>query len=119
MTGQNYGRYQSPIAFGPCECYDGFILKSCAGAAVPLHYKIDHDHRIVHATMQGLVVLKDLLDYFDAVTVQEAASYAKLFDGTGGELQLSDDDVMTLGARVSAYAAYDPRGPVAAVALGQ
>jgi hypothetical protein len=42
--------------------------------------------------------------------------YPKLFDAREAEPRLSDDDVMVLGARVSAYAAFDPRGPIAAVA---
>jgi len=46
----------------------------------------------------------------------EAASCAKLFDAREMDPQLSDDEVMVLGARVSAYAAYDPRGAVTAVA---
>src|SRR5581483_2946342 len=59
----------------------------------------------------------EILDYFDAVTINDAASYAKLFDAREMDPQLSDDDVMVLGARVSAYAAFDPRGAVAAVAV--
>jgi len=71
----------------------------------------------VIATAHGRVVLQEILDYFDAVTINEAASYAKLFDAREMNAQLSDDDVMVIGARVSAYAAYDPRGAVAAVAV--
>ena len=63
------------------------------------------------------VVLQEILDYFDAVTINEAASYAKLFDAREMDPLLSDDDVMVLGARVSAYAAFDPRGAIAAVAV--
>jgi hypothetical protein len=84
---------------------------------VPVDYKFDHQLRLVIATTRGRVVLQEILDYFDAVTVNNAASYAKLFDAREGDPQLSDDDVMVLGARVSAYAAFDPRGAVAAVAV--
>lgn len=83
---------------------------------MPVEYSIDHNKKIVTVRAHGAVVLKEILDYFDAVTVQDAASYPKLFDARDGLPQLSDDDVMVLGARVSAYAAFDPRGPVAAVA---
>ena len=69
------------------------------------------------ATAHGRVVLQEILDYFDGVTINAAASYAKLFDAREMDPQLSDDDVMVLGARVSAYAAFDPRGAVAAVAV--
>jgi hypothetical protein len=89
----------------------------CVGAGeLAVEYSIDHNKKIVTVRAHGAVVLKEILDYFDAVTVQDAASYAKLFDAREAVPQLSDDDVMVLGARVSAYAAFDPRGPVAAVA---
>jgi len=83
---------------------------------VPVDFTFDHEHRLVIATAHGRVVLREILDYFDAVTINEAASYAKLFDAREMDAQLSDDDVMVIGARVSAYAAYDPRGAVAVVA---
>lgn len=83
---------------------------------MPVDYEIDHQNRLVIATAHGPVVLQEILDYFDAVTVNNAASYAKLFDASEMDPQLSDDDVMVVGARVSAYAAYDPRGAVAVVA---
>ena len=83
---------------------------------MPVDFKFDHENRLVIATAHGRVVLQEILDYFDAVTINGAASYAKLFDAREMDPQLSDDDVMVLGARVSAYAAYDPRGAVVAVA---
>jgi hypothetical protein len=83
---------------------------------VPVDFTFDHQNRLVVATAHGRIVLREILDYFDAVTINNAASYAKLFDARAANPQLSDDDVMVLGARVSAYAAFDPRGPVAAVA---
>lgn len=84
---------------------------------MPVDFTFDHENRLVIATAHGLVVLQEILDYFDAVTINQAASYAKLFDAREMDPQLSDDDVMVLGARVSAYAAFDPRGAVAAVAV--
>ena len=84
---------------------------------MPVDFDIDHQKRFVHARAHGTVVLQEILDYFDAVTLQDAASYPKLFDAREMVPQLSDDDVMVIGARVSAYAAYDPRGAVAAVAV--
>ena len=83
---------------------------------MPVDFTFDHENRLVIATAHGRVFLQEILDYFDAVSINHAASYAKLFDASEMEPQLSDDDVMVLGARVSAYAAYDPRGAVAAVA---
>jgi len=84
---------------------------------VPIDYKIDHEQRLVHATTHGVVVLQDILDYFDAVALNDAAAYQKLFDAREGIPQLTDDDFMVVAARMSAYAAFKPRGAVAAVAV--
>ena len=83
-----------------------------------VEYCIDHEKQFVTVRAHGAVVLKEILDYFDALVVQNAMGYPKLFDAREAEPRLSDDDVMVLGARVSAYAAFEPRGPVAAVAMG-
>jgi hypothetical protein len=85
---------------------------------LPVDYSIDHNKKIVTVRAHGAVVLKEILDYFDALVVQDAMAYPKLFDAREAIPRLSDDDVMELGARVSAYAAFDPRGPVAAVTTG-
>lgn len=84
---------------------------------MPLTFRIDHDKRFVHATAKGRVVLKDVEDYFDALMVQDAMPYPKLVDATHAEFVASDDDMMVLGARVSAYAAFDPRGPICLVGV--
>lgn len=83
---------------------------------MPIDYKIDHEQRLVHATAHGAVVLQDLLDYFDAVTIHDVAAYQKLFDAREAVPQLDAEDFMVVAARVSAYAAFRPRGPVAVVA---
>ena len=81
-------------------------------------YRIDHEKQFVSVRAHGAVVLGEILDYLDALVVQNAMGYPKLFDASEAEPRLSNDDVMVMGARVSAYAAHDPRGPVAAVAAG-
>jgi hypothetical protein len=82
---------------------------------LPVEFQIDHDNRFVTVRAHGVVVLQEILDYFDALVVQDAMAYPKLFDAREADPQLSDDEMMVLGARVSAYAAHDPRGPIAAV----
>jgi len=82
---------------------------------VPVDFQIDRENQFVTVTMHGVVVLQEILDYFDALVVEDAMRYPKLIDTRQAQPQLSDDDVMVLGARVSAYAAYDPRGPIATV----
>ena len=84
---------------------------------MPLTFKIDHQERFVTAKAEGRVVLKDIEDYFDALMVQNAMPYPKLMDATDVEFVASDDDMMMLGARVSAYSAVDPRGPICLVAV--
>lgn len=84
---------------------------------MPLTFKIDHQERFVTANAKGRVVLKDVEDYFDALMVQDAMPYPKLVDATEAEFVASDDDMMMLGARVSAYSVVDPRGPICLVAV--
>jgi hypothetical protein len=92
----------------------------CVGAGeLAVEYSIDHEKQFVTVRAHGAVVLGEILDYLDALVVQNAMGYPKLFDAREAEPRLSDDDVMILGARVSAYAAYEPRGPVAAIAMAK
>jgi hypothetical protein len=77
--------------------------------------EIDHARRFVSVTADGRVVLQDVLDYFDRLVVDGGMPYPKLFDATGAKPQFSDDDMMVLGARASAYAEMEPRGPLALV----
>jgi hypothetical protein len=82
---------------------------------VPLNYKINPAERLVHVQAEGAVRLQDILDYLDEVAAGDAMPYGKLFDTSGAQFELTDADMMVLGARVSAYAAMEPRGPVALV----
>jgi hypothetical protein len=91
----------------------------CVGVGeLAVDFRIDHEKGFVIVRAYGAIVLTELLDYFDALVVQNAMGYPKLFDAREAEPRLSDDDVMVLGARVSAYSAFDPRGPIAAVTMG-
>jgi len=83
---------------------------------LPVEYVIDHDRRVVTVRAHGAVGLKEILDYLDAIVVQDAMGYPKVFDAREAVPHLSDDDIMVLGARISAYEAFDPRGPIAAIA---
>jgi hypothetical protein len=84
---------------------------------MPMRWKIWHDKRLVTVTADGPVTLRDIEAYFDAVVVADAQPYAKLLDATGMVAQLSDDDVMAIGARMSAYVRDQgqPGGPAAFV----
>ena len=83
---------------------------------MPIRCTIDHVQRSVLAEAEAPLVLQDILAYLDRLVVEGAMPYPKLFDVSTAKPQLSDQDVMVLGARVSAYAAFAPRGPLAIVA---
>ena len=82
---------------------------------MPVTFKIDHVRRFVDVEGRGEVALHDVLDYFDALVTGGGMPYRKLIDFRGVVPKLTDDDVMVLGARVSAYAHLEPRGPIAIV----
>ena len=81
-----------------------------------IHVEIDHTAKLVVATALGVVTLEDMLAYFHVLARSGAMSYRKLFDARQLDSQLNEDDMKVLGARVRANAAFDPRGPIAAVA---
>src|SRR5262249_53838294 len=80
------------------------LARQAAGlAAVPIAWKIVTEERMVLARADGPVTLQDIIDYLDAVVVADAQPYAKLFDTGTMQLRLSDNELMELGARMSAY----------------
>ena len=81
---------------------------------MPIEFTIDHTTKRVVARAHGIVTLADVLSYFDAIMVEGAGRYPKLFDARGATFELSDDDMMVVGARASVYASFSP-GPTALV----
>ena len=86
---------------------------------MPLRWKVLHDQKLVHVVAEGVVTRKDLEEHFDALVVEEALEYAKLFDAANVEPVYGDDDVLALGARLSAYTATMKSGPLAVVGAGE
>lgn len=82
---------------------------------MPIEFTIDHEKRFVHARVLGVIALKDIEDFTDAVAGQDALTYRKLFDGRQGDGTYTDEDVMALAARAAAYASIAKRGPLALV----
>jgi hypothetical protein len=82
---------------------------------MPIHFTIDHKTRFVEAKFDGVLVLKDVEDFSDAVVGQGALPYRKLIDGRTATGKYDDKDVMSLGARLSAYATMGPRGALAMI----
>jgi len=83
---------------------------------MPIRCTILHAEQFVVAEAKGDIVVQDIETYLDQVVVSEAMPYHKLFDALDAVPRLSDADTMMVGARISAYAAFDPRGPLAVVA---
>ena len=82
---------------------------------MPIEYTIDHEKRFVHARVLGVIALKDIEDFTDAVVAQNALTYRKLFDANKGDGTYDDQDVMSLAARAAAYSTLAKRGPLAIV----
>ncbi len=83
---------------------------------MPIQWTISHPHRLVVAVCKDTVNRTDIEGYLDDVVVTDTLPYRKIFDMTHAEMDLSDDDVMALGARIRAYAGLASMGPLALVA---
>ena len=86
---------------------------------MPMRWDIDHARKFVHIVAEGSVTLKEMEEHFDALLVAGAMPYAKLFDISKGDPIYSDADVMTMGARLSAYTSTVASGPLAVIGLGE
>lgn len=86
--------------------------------AMPVRWDIRHAEKFVHIVAEGPVTVKDLEEHFDALAVAGAMGYAKLFDASRAVPVYTDHDVLMMGARLSAYTATLPTGPLAVVGEG-
>lgn len=84
---------------------------------MPLTWTIDHDKKRIHVVADGPVTLADMERHFDNLMVENALSYAKLFDATKLVPVYSEQDMFSLAARLSVYANFD-NGPLAVVGTG-
>lgn len=82
---------------------------------MPIHFTIDHKTRFVDAKFDGVLVLRDVEDFCDTIIGQDALPYRKLIDGRTAVGKYDDNDVMAMGARLSAYATMGPRGALAMI----
>ncbi len=83
---------------------------------MPVHLTISHPHRLVVAVAKETLTLADIERYLDAVVVDGALGYRKIFDMTNARPDVKDAEMMLLGARISAYASTNRMGPIAIVA---
>ncbi len=85
---------------------------------MPLRWEVLHDRKLVHIVAEGAVTRQELEAHFDALVVENALEYGKLFDASAAEPVYGEDDVLALGARLSAYTATMKSGPLAVVGQG-
>ena len=84
---------------------------------MPIRFNIDHDKRQIEAQAEGEVNLEEVENFLDATVVQDSIRYRKLFDGRRSVPRFDDNEVMMLGARLSAYASsFGGRGALAFIA---
>jgi hypothetical protein len=83
---------------------------------MPIQWTISHPTKLVVAVCKGAITRQDIEGYLDAIVVADTLAYRKIFDMTQATANLSDEDMMTLGARIRAYATTSKVGPLAIVA---
>ena len=83
---------------------------------MPVQWTVSHPTRLVIAVAKDELLLQDIEDYLEGIVAAGVLSYRKIFDTTGAVGTLSEDDLMALGARIRAYIAIGPIGPLAIVA---
>jgi hypothetical protein len=86
---------------------------------MPLKWEIFHDQKLVHVIAEGRVTLPEMEEHFDALAVADVLQYGKLFDATKADPIYTDEDVMAMGARLSAYTATLKSGPLAVIGLNE
>jgi len=79
---------------------------------MPIKWTISHPERTVTVDVEGDITLPQAEEYLDALVVADAMPYAKLLDCTRMKTQVSDDEMMRLGARMRAYASIMKGGPL-------
>jgi hypothetical protein len=82
---------------------------------MPMRWTILHPEKFAHIVAEGSVTIEQMEEHFDALAVENAMGYAKLFDATTAMPVYTDEDVLRMGARLSAYSATMPSGPLAVV----
>src|SRR4029453_5032347 len=110
----------TPTLARPCWPSTDAILSVVGETApMPLKWEIFHDQKLVHIVAQGQVTLPEMEEHFDALAVADVLQYGKLFDATAADPIYTDQDVMAMGARLSAYTATLKSGPLAVIGLSE
>jgi hypothetical protein len=82
---------------------------------MPVTFDIDHPRRFVRARAEGLIGIKDIDAFLDAVVIENAMPYRKLFDARGSIGRYDANDMAVLAARINTLRYIDRRGALAVV----
>ena len=66
---------------------------------MPVQFTIDHARRFVDVRGIGVVVVQDIIGYFDALVTDGGMPYRKMIDLRGVTAQCSDDSLLVDGCR--------------------
>lgn len=81
---------------------------------MPLHWTIDSRTKLLAVIADGAVDLADLNCMLDVVAGSSILGYRKLFDGSRGETQMGETELLSVGVRLRALHAVDTAvGPLA------
>jgi hypothetical protein len=86
---------------------------------MPLRWQVLHDQKLIHIVADGIVTLQDMEEHFDALVLENALPYAKLFDATRVDPSYDDHDMLMMGARLTAYTSTMGSGPLAVFGKGK
>ncbi len=89
------------------------------GKRMPITWTISATDRFVSARANGIVTLQDVEALLDDIVIKDALAYRKLFDGRDAIGKYDDNDVLLLGARISAYNSLNLTGAAAIVVSSQ
>jgi hypothetical protein len=81
---------------------------------VPLFWTIDSKERLFTAAGEGEVSLADATSLLEVLAGARALSYRKLFDGRQVHSTMTDNELLTLCAKIRTY---HEQGPVGALAI--
>jgi hypothetical protein len=82
---------------------------------MPLYWVIDSRERLMTAVAEGGVSKDEANAYLDAMAGARAGSYRRLFDGSGGEPLMDNEDIMGLAVRMRGMQQGGKPGPLAIV----
>jgi hypothetical protein len=83
---------------------------------MPLYWTIDSKERLFTASGEGGVTSADAMALLDALAGAKALSYRKLFDGSGIQSAMTNDELLAVCAQIRVHHKEGPLGAVAIVA---